>query len=136
MSNYEITKAAANDWRIIARYIVASKGEAKLRAFYKNLDKTMNKMAEDNNSWRYTTLFDYTINIDHCHEFFILGIFRENKPLLVFAILHEQTEHIKRLAKNMNFFNRLPTPREMAEEARGTKITRADYNTLTYDEGN
>lgn len=134
MQDYEITKAAADDWNLIASYVISDKGETGLRALYKDLNKTMQKMARDHNSWRYTTLFNYTINIDHCHEYFILGVFRENKPLLVFAILHEQTEHMKRLSKKMDFFGDHRTVKEIIAERRNTRITQADHDALTADD--
>ncbi len=130
--SYQITQAAADDWREIAKLTLKNNGEDAMRRLYKALDKTMKHMtASDYYYWRYTMLFRQEIQIGHYDKFFILGVLRKDNPLLVFAILHQDTEVMQRLIKEKNFFGDHRTAGEMAEEARGTKITKEDYKRMT-----
>lgn len=132
--SYEITKAATDDWENIAELTLKNDGEDAMRGLFKALDTNIKKMAADDKSWRFTFLYGQEVQIGHHEEYFVLGVLRQNKPLLVFAIFHQDTEIMLALIKRMNFFGDHRTASQIAAEMQNVRITKADHAALTADD--
>ncbi|MCK5384801.1 MAG: hypothetical protein KAJ29_04440 [Alphaproteobacteria bacterium] len=132
---YEITKTVADDWNNIATYTIRNEGEETMRSLYKAFDQSIKEMVnEDGDFIHYISLYNQEVPVIHCRDYFIFGVTRENKPLLIFAILHKDTDLMQRLTKQYNFFEKPYNHCEYIEKMRNQIITQADYDLLTGDE--
>ena len=130
---YEISEAATNDWRKIASYTLKSMGESDVKRLSKALDQGMVGMARDHKSTYSIKLYNEAVRVAYCQEHFILGVFRLNRPLLVFAILHKDIDLMQRLAKNLRIFDKPYSHYEYLESLR-EKQTLMDESLLIYDD--
>jgi|GEM_PF-6221573 len=135
LPTYYISETACDDWRQIALLTLKNEGEAAAKQLSKKFDAAILTMHRDMKNARELRLHGQSVRIIHCRNHFILGVLRVNKPVHIFAILHEKTEVMRKTAKKLRFFEKPYSHREYLESVRNKKYTRADYDALTWDDG-
>jgi plasmid stabilization system protein ParE len=93
---YEISTAAEADWRNIMRYTLNNFGQRQVRKYTKGLLKCLDDMTDGIAPYKEIEVADHRILIKHCKKHYIFAL-KQQKRLLVIAILHEQMDLMQRL---------------------------------------
>ena len=101
-TSYEISKSAEKDWRSIVEYTFINFGKRQVEKYTKSLLKCLDDLTEDVGHKKEIDVSGHQVILKHCQKHYIFGLQRNDKPLLIIAILHEQMDLMQRLKNRLN----------------------------------
>lgn len=100
MSLYQISDAAAEDWRDIVNYTLTEYGETQTRKYMLALEKSIEKMELAEPPYKNLDSLYSGLRSIHCEHHYIFGVMRTNAPMLVIAIFYERMNLMMQLKKD------------------------------------
>ena len=97
--SYEISLLAEEDWRDIVNYTFDNHGEAQTRKYMDQLEKCISDLSIGEGFYKAMDGLIPDICLKHCEHHYIFGLMRDNKPMLVIAILHERMDLMVQLKR-------------------------------------
>ncbi len=103
MGLYEISEAAEEDWRSIVNYTFEQFGEVQVRKYMSQLKTCTEILAKGEPPFKNVDDLYPSMRLKHCQHHYIFGLMRDQRPMLVVAILHERMDLMKQLKKRLNY---------------------------------
>lgn len=100
-ASYEISKAAAKDWRDIIRYTLNKFGKKQVQKYTDSLQKCLDDLANKKGQLKTIEVSEYEVLIKRCQKHYIFALNEPNQPLLIIAIFHERMDLIQRLKNRL-----------------------------------
>jgi len=100
--SYELSKETENDWYNIVGYTLSNFGKRQVKKYTKSLLKCLDDLVNEVGQFKVIDVSGYQVIIKHCQKHYIFGLVRNNEPLLIIAILHEQMDLMQRLKSRLS----------------------------------
>ena len=97
MPPYELTPAAQNDLREIARYTLKQWGETQSLHYAGLLEQCFVEIAARSKVSRAVSERYPTLRVCRCEHHYVFYLYPIDKPPLIIAVLHEKMDILKRL---------------------------------------
>lgn len=101
-ASYEISKAAAKDWRNIVHYTLKKFGKKQVKKYTDSLIKCLDDLASEKGQFKTINISNHKVLVKRCQKHYIFALNKSDHPLLIIAILHERMDLMQRLQDRMN----------------------------------
>jgi toxin ParE1/3/4 len=98
---YVLQDGAADDLREIIGYTRDTWGAVQARAYSEKLRTDLERLARGHGIYKTLGEIHPTLRVTRCEHHYIFGLWRENAPLIVIAILHERMDLIARITDRL-----------------------------------
>jgi toxin ParE1/3/4 len=101
MPSYEKTLEAEEDLVGIVEYTVNKWGIKQVRKYMQDLEQCMEKLATGKSPSKTLHKVSSNMRVVRCQHHYIFGLIRDNKPMLIVAVLHERMNLTSRLKRRL-----------------------------------
>ncbi len=95
--SYVVTKGAAADLEVIARYTAEQWGEEQCRVYIEQLDKAAEALAKGQGVFKDLSSLHPKLRMALCGRHYVFCLPLSDAPAVILAILHERMDIIARL---------------------------------------
>lgn len=97
MPSYELSQLAESDLEHILEYTFVNFGKNQMYKYKRQLEHCLKILANNVPSYRRLDIDGKYIRSLHCQMHFLFALERQNRPLLIVAVLHERMDLVKRI---------------------------------------
>lgn len=101
MYTYQLSALAAEDLDEILQYTFERFGRKQMLKYSNQLAACLDEISKDDGLYKKIEIEKYTVRSLRCQKHYLFGLEREDKSLLIIAILHEKMELIRRLRNRL-----------------------------------
>ena len=102
MSTYELTTAAEDDLKAIARYTLSEWGETQLFHYADLLEQRMKAIAQGTAHSRTFSKRYPDVRVTRCEHHYIFYLHPQNQAPKIIAVLHEKMDLVQRLKHRLD----------------------------------
>jgi len=101
MPSYELSTEAEFDLEEITEYTYKKHGAVQTLKYIDGLEENAHNLASSHGHYKELLQIHPNLRMKHYQHHYIFGIIKENKPMLIIAILHERMKIVARLKKRL-----------------------------------
>ena len=101
MIPYQLSPRAKSDIEDILEYTFDSFGKRQMLKYKGQLEHCLKQLSSNLTSYRNLDIDGISIQSLHCQKHYIFAMDRQDRPLLIIAVLHEKMDLVKRLTNRL-----------------------------------